>query len=84
VQVDPAVLLEKLKRDVRELKQELSMHDTLAGRHHIIYDPYTPEQQVNAMPHDTHAHYQSPVRCLTLSCAPVLVCSLCLHAHAIG
>jgi len=27
------------------LKLELAMHDTLAGRGRITYDPYTPEEQ---------------------------------------
>ena len=29
---------------VRDLKLELAMHDTLAGRGRITYDPYTPEE----------------------------------------
>lgn len=42
---DPALLLKKYQREVRDLKQELVMHDSLASRGHISYDPYTPEQQ---------------------------------------
>jgi kinesin family protein 6/9 len=30
---------------VRDLKQELQMHDTLASKGRVQYDPYTPEQQ---------------------------------------
>ena len=41
---DPMLLLKKYKREVRDLKQELQMHDTLANRSQIQYDPYTPEQ----------------------------------------
>lgn len=29
---DPALLLKKYKREVRELKQELKMHDIIAGK----------------------------------------------------
>ena len=42
---DPALLLKKYQREVRDLKQELVMHDALASRGHVSYDPYTPEQQ---------------------------------------
>jgi kinesin family member 6/9 len=42
---DPSLLLKKYQREVRELKQELQMHDTLASRGRVQYDPYTPEQQ---------------------------------------
>lgn len=42
---DPILLLKKYKKEVRELKQELLMHDTIASRSKIQYDPYTPEQQ---------------------------------------
>lgn len=43
--LDPKLLLKKYEKDIRELKQELAMHDTLANRGRINYDPYTPEQQ---------------------------------------
>lgn len=42
---DAKLLLKKYQREVRDLKQELQMHDTLANRGHVSYDPYTPEQQ---------------------------------------
>ena len=42
---DPSLLLKKYQREVRDLKQELQMHDTLASRGRVQYDPYTPEQQ---------------------------------------
>ena len=45
VNLDPKLLLKKYERDIRELKQELAMHDTLANRGRINYEPYTPEQQ---------------------------------------
>ena len=43
--LDPKLLLKKYQKDIRELKQELAMHDTLASRGRISYEPYTPEQQ---------------------------------------
>lgn len=45
VQLDPQALLKKYERDIRDLKQELAMHDTLGNRGRINYEPYTPEQQ---------------------------------------
>jgi kinesin family protein 6/9 len=32
VQQDPELLLKKMEREIKELKQELSMHDTLANK----------------------------------------------------
>lgn len=43
--LDPKLLLKKYEKDIRDLKQELAMHDTLASRGRINYEPYTPEQQ---------------------------------------
>jgi kinesin family protein 6/9 len=40
---DPSLLLKRYQREVRELKQELTMHDTLASRGKINYDPYAAE-----------------------------------------
>jgi kinesin family protein 6/9 len=45
IQLDPQQLIKKYERDVRELKQELAMHDTLANRGRINYDTYAPEEQ---------------------------------------
>lgn len=45
VRLDPHVLLKKYEKEIRELKQELAMHDTLANRGRINYEPYSPEQQ---------------------------------------
>lgn len=45
VKLDPAQLIKRYEREVRDLKQELAMHDTLANRGRITYEPYTPEQQ---------------------------------------
>jgi kinesin family protein 6/9 len=40
--LDPKLLLKKYEKDIRELKQELAMHDTLANRGRINYEPYSP------------------------------------------
>ncbi|KAL4442793.1 hypothetical protein ABPG74_010682 [Tetrahymena malaccensis] len=45
LKLDPTVLLKKYEKEIKELKQELAMHDTLANRGRITYDQYTPEQQ---------------------------------------
>ncbi|KAI8807050.1 P-loop containing nucleoside triphosphate hydrolase protein [Cladochytrium replicatum] len=42
---DPVALLKKYEREIRELKQELSMHDTLASRSHVQYEPLTDTQK---------------------------------------
>ncbi|CAN0064948.1 unnamed protein product [Scytosiphon promiscuus] len=43
--LDPMQTLKKQERTIRDLKQELLMHDALADRSQVLYDPYTPEQQ---------------------------------------
>jgi kinesin family protein 6/9 len=45
IHLDPQVLLKKYEKEIKELKQELAMHDTLGNRGRINYEPYTPEQQ---------------------------------------
>lgn len=45
VQQDPALLLKKLEKEIKDLKQELAMHDTLANRGKVNYDAYSAEQQ---------------------------------------
>jgi kinesin family protein 6/9 len=46
VHLDPALLMRKYEREIKELKQELAMHDTLAGRSRQHYgEEYTPEEQ---------------------------------------
>ncbi|KAF4759068.1 Kinesin member [Perkinsus olseni] len=34
----------KYEKDIKQLQQELEMHDILAGRHRVQYDDYTPEE----------------------------------------
>ena len=45
VQYDPAALIKKYEKEIRDLKQELSMHDTLSNRSHVQYEPYTEAQK---------------------------------------
>lgn len=45
VQQDPELLCKKMEREIRELKQELAMHDTLAQKGKVQYDAYSAEQQ---------------------------------------
>ena len=44
-ELDPVAQVRKLGREVRELKQELKLHDALAGRSGVEYDEYTPDAQ---------------------------------------
>jgi kinesin family member 6/9 len=44
--VDTAVLLKKQEKLIAALKQELLMHDALAERTGVVYEVYTPEQQL--------------------------------------
>jgi kinesin family protein 6/9 len=41
---DPALLLKKYERIIKELRQELVMHDALSERVGIVYEEFTPEQ----------------------------------------
>ncbi len=45
IQLDPHLLIKRYEKEVRDLKQELAMHDTLANRGRINYDPYSQSQQ---------------------------------------
>lgn len=42
---DPVKMVKKQEQIIKELKQELLMHDALADRTGVLYDPYTPEQE---------------------------------------
>lgn len=44
VETDPHLLLKKYERQIRDLKQELNMHDALVERTGVVYDEHTPEQ----------------------------------------
>lgn len=45
IHLDPQLLIRKYERQIKDLKQELAMHDTLAGRSRVQYEDYTPEEQ---------------------------------------
>lgn len=45
IQLDTTALLKKYRKEIKELKQELAMHNTLANRGRINYDPYQPDEQ---------------------------------------
>jgi kinesin family protein 6/9 len=45
IQLDTAALLRKYQKEIKELKQELAMHNTLSSRGRINYDPYSSEEQ---------------------------------------
>ena len=38
------MLIKRYQKEVRELKQELAMHDTITNRGVVSTEPYTPEQ----------------------------------------
>eukprot|EP00927_Polykrikos_kofoidii_P015563 TRINITY_DN16932_c0_g1_i1.p1 TRINITY_DN16932_c0_g1~~TRINITY_DN16932_c0_g1_i1.p1 ORF type:complete len:733 (+),score=171.67 TRINITY_DN16932_c0_g1_i1:135-2333(+) len=44
VQLDPDLLIRKYEQQIKELKQELAMQDTLAGRKTVQYDEYSPKE----------------------------------------
>lgn len=45
VHTDPDVLLRQYEKEIRELKQELTMHDQLANRSNVSYEPFTEDQK---------------------------------------
>lgn len=45
VHLDPQLLIRKYERQIKDLKQELAMHDTLAGRSRVQYEDYAPDEQ---------------------------------------
>lgn len=45
VETDPAILLRKYEKQIKELKHELIMHDALVERTAVVYDEHTPEQK---------------------------------------
>jgi kinesin family protein 6/9 len=49
VQYDPLALLKKYEREIRELKMELSMHDTLSNKSHVQYEPFSETQKLELM-----------------------------------
>lgn len=47
IQYDPLALLKKYEREIKELKQELSMHDTLSNKSHVQYEPFSESQRAD-------------------------------------
>jgi kinesin family protein 6/9 len=45
VHFDPLAMIKKYEKEIRELKQELCLHDSMAGRTMIQYEPYTDDQK---------------------------------------
>ncbi|KXS15145.1 kinesin-domain-containing protein [Gonapodya prolifera JEL478] len=45
VQYDPMALIKKYEKEVKDLRQELAMHDTLANRSHAQYEPMSESQK---------------------------------------
>ncbi|KAJ3110306.1 Kinesin-like protein kif9 [Phlyctochytrium bullatum] len=45
IQFDPLALLKKYEREIKELKQELAMHDSLSNRSHVQYEPFGEQQR---------------------------------------
>ena len=45
IQLDINAQIRKYTKEIKELKQELAMHNTLANRGRINYDPYSPSEQ---------------------------------------
>jgi len=43
--LDPALQIKRLEKEIRDLKQELAMHDTLSNRGRINYASYNNQQQ---------------------------------------
>ena len=43
--LDPALLIKRYEKEIRDLKQELAMHDTLKNRGRINYASYNNEEQ---------------------------------------
>ncbi|XP_071482044.1 kinesin-like protein KIF9 [Diadema antillarum] len=41
---DPALLVKKLEKEIKHLKHELAMHDTLANRSQVTYEPLSDTQ----------------------------------------
>lgn len=60
VHQDPELLLKRLGREIKELKQELAMHDTLANKGRVQYDAYTAEQQY-AVQKQAHQYLEGEV-----------------------
>jgi kinesin family protein 6/9 len=43
---DQGMLLKRYQAEIKQLRQELAMHDSLASRSRVVYDPFTEAQQL--------------------------------------
>lgn len=41
---DPTLMIRRYENEIKQLKQELAMHDTLANRGYITYGQYSQEE----------------------------------------
>ncbi|XP_062518444.1 kinesin-like protein KIF9 [Corticium candelabrum] len=55
IQQDPTLLIQQHEREIKMLKQELAMHDTLSSRGHISYEPLTDVERYEI--HQQVRHY---------------------------
>ena len=46
---DPAILLKKYEHEIADLKRELSMHNSLASRSRVSYEPYSEQQRAELL-----------------------------------
>ena len=46
---DPAILLKKYEHEIADLKRELSMHNSLASRGRVSYEPYSEQQRAELL-----------------------------------
>ncbi|ETW02306.1 hypothetical protein H310_05853 [Aphanomyces invadans] len=60
VETDPTILIKKYEKQIKELKQELTMHDALVERTGVVYDEHTAEQKFELM-RMVRAYVDSPV-----------------------
>ena len=42
--IDPRLAIKRFEKEIRDLKQELAMHDTLANRGRVNYDTYSRDE----------------------------------------
>lgn len=51
VSFDKHLMIKRFEKEIRDLKQELAMHDTLQNRGRITYDQYSPDAQAEIRQH---------------------------------
>ena len=73
---DPAILLKKYEHEIADLKRELSMHNSLASRGRVSYEPYSEQQRAELLEklesffnHDLDELELESVRQVELSCS---------------